>query len=127
MAEPARQPATDRITIRLRPGDRLALNQRAAERGTRSSTYLAALVRAHLAARPPLTIAELSVLKQGVAVLAKLRRALSETSRRVAQGGPLPPELQKELSMTRTVVAALEQRTRDFARSALITWEARHD
>jgi hypothetical protein len=126
-AEPGRQPATDRITIRLRPGDRRALNQRAARRGIRSSTYLAALVRAHIAARPPLTIDELSVLKQGVAVLAKLSRALIHTSRCIAQGGPLPPELQNELSMTRTVVAALEQRTHDLARSALVTWESRYD
>jgi hypothetical protein len=125
--EPGRQPATDRITIRLRPGDRCALNQRAAQRGIRSSTYLAALVRAHIAANPPLTIDELSILKQGVAVLAKLSRVLSHISRCLAQGGPLPPELQKELSMTRTVVAALEQRVHDIARSALVTWESRYD
>jgi hypothetical protein len=51
-----RQPAADRITIRLRPGDRYALNQRAAQRGIRSFTSLAALVRACIAASPPLTI-----------------------------------------------------------------------
>src|SRR3569833_578329 len=51
--QPERQTATDRITIRLRPGDRRALNQRASQRGIRSSTYLAALVRAHIAASPP--------------------------------------------------------------------------
>jgi hypothetical protein len=122
-----RQSATDRITIRLRPGDRLALNQRASQRGIRSSTYLAALVRAHIAARPPLTIDELTVLKQGVAVLAKLNRALSLIARCVAQGAPAAPELQKELSLTRAVVAALEQRTHDLARSALVTWESRYD
>ena len=123
----ARQTATDRITIRLRPGDRRALNQRASQRGIRSSTYLAALVRAHIAASPPLTIDELTVLKRGVAVLAKLGRALSHTARCIAQGGPLPPDLQKELALTRTVVAAIEQRTHDLARSALITWESRYD
>jgi hypothetical protein len=124
--ESAQEPAIDRITIRLRPGDQRALNERAARRGIRSSTYLAALVRAHIAASPPLTIDELSILKQGVAVLAKLSRALTETSRCIAQGGPLPPGLQHELSLTRTVVAALEQRTHDLARSALITWESRY-
>jgi hypothetical protein len=125
--ESGRQPATDRITIRLRPGDRRTLNQRAAQRGIRSSTYVAALVRAHIAASPPLTIDELAVLKHGVAVLAKLGRALSQTARHLTQGGPLPPEFQKELSLTRTVVAALEQRTHDLARSALVTWESRYE
>ena len=125
--ESGRQPAADRITIRLRPGDRRILNQRAAQRGIRSSTYVAALVRAHIAASPPLTIDELTVLKHGVAVLAKLGRALSQTARFVAQGGPLPPEFQKELALTRTVVAALEQRTHDLARSALVTWDSRYE
>ena len=88
---------------------------------------VAALARAHIAASPPLTIDELTVLKHGVAVLAKLGRALSQTARFVAQGGPLPPEFQKELALTRTVVAALEQRTHDLARSALVTWESRYE
>lgn len=113
--------------LRLRPGDRRALNQRAAQRGIRSSTYLAALVRAHIASSPPLTIDELAILKQGVAVLAKLSYALSHTARCIAQDGTLPPELRNQLSLTRTVVAALEERMHDLARSALITWESRYD
>src|SRR2546422_2446708 len=40
--------ATDRITIRLRPGDGEAITRRAAQRGMKASTYLAALVRAHV-------------------------------------------------------------------------------
>ena len=125
--ESARQAATDRITIRLRPGDGRAINQRAAQRGMRASTYLAALVRAHVAASPPLTVDELAILKQGVAVLANLGRSMSHIARSAAQTGALSPELQKLLSGTRAVVDALERRTRDLARSALITWESRFD
>ena len=123
--ESGRQPATDRITIRLRPGDGRTINQRAAQRGMRASTYLAALVRAHVAANPPLTVDELAILKQGVAVLANLGRSMSYIARTAAQGGALSPELQKLLSQTRAVVDALERRTHDLARSALITWESR--
>ena len=47
-------PALDRITIRLRPGDRLAIRHRAAERRMKDSAYIAALVRGHVAANPPL-------------------------------------------------------------------------
>jgi hypothetical protein len=125
--ESARQAATDRITIRLRPGDGSAINQRAAQRGMRASTYLAALVRAHVAASPPLTVDELAILKQGVAVLANLGRSMSYIARNAAQGGALSLELQKLLSQTRAVVDALERRTHDLARSALITWESRFD
>ena len=123
--ESARQTATDRITIRLRPGDGRAINQRAAQRGMRASTYLAALVRAHVAASPPLTVDELAILKQGVAVLANLGRSMTYIARNAAQGGALTPELQKLLSQTRAVVDSLERRTHDLARSALITWESR--
>ena len=123
----ARRPATDRITIRLRPGDRHALLQRAARRGIRPSRYVAALVRAHIAASPPLTIEEISILKRSVAVLAMLSRALSHTAQSIAQAGTAPPSLQTELSQTRAVVAAIEQRTHDLARSALITWESQYE
>jgi hypothetical protein len=124
---PRREPATDRITVRLRPGDGRAISQRASQRGMRASTYLAALVRAHVAANPPLTVGEIETLKQGVVLLAKLGQSLSHISRSAAQGGTLSPELQTRLTQTHAVVAALERRTRDVARSALITWESRFD
>jgi hypothetical protein len=124
---PRREPATDRITVRLRPGDGRAISQRAAQRGMRASTYLAALVRAHIAANPPLAVDEIETLKQGVVLLAKIGQSLSLISRTAAQGGALPPELQTRLTQTHAVVAALERRTRDVARSALITWESRFE
>ncbi len=51
---PLREPTTNRITVRLRPGDERAIAERAARRGLRPSTYLAALLRAHLAINPPM-------------------------------------------------------------------------
>ena len=53
-------------------------------------------------------------------MLAMLSRALSHTARSIVQGQPVPANLQKELSQTLAVVAAIEQRTHDLARSALI-------
>ena len=65
-AAPARRErSTDRITIRLRPGDRRVINQRASRRGMKASTYLAALVRAHIATNPPLPENELAAYKHG--------------------------------------------------------------
>jgi len=120
-------PSTDRITIRLRPGDRIALNRRAEARGVRPSRYVAALVRAHVRASPPLTIDELKILKEAVSVLAKLSLALTHTAHSASQTGLLDPGLQKELALTRAVVAALEQRTQDLTHSALTTWESRYE
>jgi hypothetical protein len=120
-------PAVDRITIRLRPGDRLAIRHRAAERRMKDSAYIAALVRGHVAANPPLPSHELAAFKAAVSVLAAFGRLLARTAREAAQGGVLPPDLQQDLSRSRALVADVEQRLHEFAQAALVTWESRVD
>lgn len=122
-----RERSIDRITIRLRPGDRRVINERASQRGMKASTYLAALVRAHIATNPPLTNEELGAYKQGVIVLAGLGRLLARLSRDAVRAGNIPRDLQQELSRTRAVIAGLEKRTHDLARAALMTWESGYD
>ena len=124
---PPRESATDRITIRLRPGDGAELDARAAQRGVKASTYLAALVRAHLGASPILTADELHTVKQAVVVLAGVGRVLSRMARSGAQGSPLPPEQRQALAQTRCVLATVEQSTSDLARAALRNWESRYE
>ena len=111
-AAPARRErSTDRITIRLRPGDRRVINERASRRDMKASTYLAALVRAHIATNPPLPENELGAYKQGVILLAGLGRLLTRISRDGARAGSMPKDLQQELSRTRAMVAGLEKVT----------------
>jgi len=116
---PALGPATDRITIRLRPGDGASIARRAAQRGMKPSAYLAALVRAHVARNPPWPENELATLKQSVVVLAGMGRLLAQAAK--STSGIARDDLQR----TRAAVAALEQRTHDLARAALINWESR--
>lgn len=120
-----RTPATDRITIRLRPGDAQAIARRAGQRGMKASAYLAALVRAHLAANPPLATSELASLKQSIDVLASLGPLLVQVGRNPALSGPGLEDLRQSISRLRTAVAALEQRTHELVRTALISWETR--
>jgi hypothetical protein len=120
-----RTPATDRITIRLRPGDGEAIGRRALERGMKPSAYLAALVRAHLAVNPPLAAKELAALKQSVVLLAGLGTLLAQTARNPALGGPGLEDVRQSIRRTRAAVAVLEQRTHDLVRTALISWESR--
>jgi hypothetical protein len=120
-------PAIDRITIRLRPGDRLAIRRRAAERRMKDSAYIAALVRGHVAANPPLATHELAAFKAAVSDLAGFGRFLARTAWEAAQAGVLPRDLQQELSRTRALVADVERRMQEFARAALVTWESRVD
>jgi predicted DNA binding CopG/RHH family protein len=123
----AREPAIDRITIRLRPGDRRAVRQRAAQRGMKDSAYLAAVVRAHVAASPLLPANELAQLKLAVTVLAGFGRLLARTAREAREAGVMHRDLQQDLSHTRALVATLEQRTHDLARAALVSWESSVD
>jgi hypothetical protein len=121
-----RTPATDRITIRLRPGDGEAIARRALERGMKPSAYIAALVRAHVAVNPPLPAKEVAALKQSIVVLAELGPLLTQTAHNPALSGPRLEEVRQIISRTRVAVAALEQRTHDLVRTALISWESRH-
>ena len=120
-------PALDRITIRLRPGDRLAIRHRAGERRMKDSAYIAALVRGHVAANPPLTTHEIAAFKAAVSVLAAFGRILARAAREATQAGVLTRDLQEELRRSRALVADVERRMHEFAQAALVTWESRVD
>ena len=118
-------PALDRITIRLRPGDRLAIRQRASERRMKDSGYIAALVRGHVTANPPLPTHELAAFKAAVSVLAGFGRLLARSAREAAQTGVLTRDLQQELGRSRVLISEVERRMHEFAQAALISWESR--
>ncbi len=117
-----RTPSTDRITIRLRPGDLKNIQWRARERGELPSAYIAALVRAHVAAAPPLARDEMQALKASASALGGalylLRRARSTPG---IQGDS---NLRRALTEMEGAVRTLEQDTRAFIQKALATWEA---
>lgn len=119
--------ASDRITIRLRPGDGATIAQRAAARGMKTSAYLAALVRAHLRANPPLPVAELAALKESVAVLAGLGHIFARLARNPAPTTGDWEGLRRDIARVRIVLAGLEQHTHDLAKAGLIAWESRNE
>lgn len=116
----ARDVARDRITTRLRPGDRCAIHERAAKRGLKDSAYIAALVHSHVSANPPFTDSEVEALRASVAVLAELGRLLARLSRAAAPAGVLIEELRR----TRERIADVERYTCDLVRAALESWES---
>ena len=92
----------------------------------RDSAYIAALVRAHVAANPPLAADELAAFKIAVTVLAGFGRLMARTAREAAQAGAIAKDLQQDLSRTRALVRP-EQRTHELARAALVSWESSID
>ena len=119
--------ATDRITIRLRPGDGAVITRRAAARGMKVSAYLAALVRAHVRSSPPIPAKEFSALKASVTVLAGLGEVFARLARSPALAGADLEALRKDIAGVRVVLAELELQTHDFAKAALIAWETRSE
>ena len=124
---PHREWATDRITVRLRPGDGAALNARAAARRVKTSTYLAALVRSHIGADAVLTAEELHAVKQCIVLLTGIGRTLSRMTRYCDHVDYTPPELRQALAQTRTILVTVEDRICRLARAALKSWESRYE
>jgi uncharacterized protein (DUF1778 family) len=117
--------ATDRITIRLRPGDGATLIGRAAHRGMKPATYVAALVRSHLVANPPMTDKEVAQLKEGLRILAALGQKIAQTARSPALSDHTAEAMRKDLAVTRRLVEALETVTHNLVRASLVSWESR--
>ena len=119
--------ATDRITIRLRPGDGAVIARRAAARGMKVSGYLSALVRAHVRGNPPLPDVELAALKSSVTGLAGLGQVFARLARSSALTDTDGEALRKNFAQARVALAGLEQQTHALAKAALIAWESRSE
>jgi hypothetical protein len=116
----ARPCAGDRMSLRLRPGDRSRLEARAAARGLKPSSYVAMLVRAHVRRQALLPLpAELHALKAAVVQLTALGRGL---------GGSAGDGVTHEsMSQTAAAVAALRREFAEFVRRNLQSWETDDD
>lgn len=113
--------ASERISVRLRPGDRELLNARAAGRSMKAGSYVSMLVRAHVRGNAPLPTGELEALKVAVGQLGYLARTLQglASGRPSVEGalGPVVRQLQDEVRDARVTVAAL-------VRKNLESWES---
>lgn len=125
-SDAARNPSVDRITVRLRPGDSEALRARARARRMPDSTYLAALVRAHLDSNPPLPTHELQLLKEATGTLAALGRTLRELERQQRLAQPVGVPLIAHLALLQSECTRIERALHDYASKALRAWEASH-
>lgn len=119
---------TDRVTLRLRPGDRDLVTVRAAARGMKTSTYLVALVHAHVRGEAPLPVHEINWLKACVGELSALVRTLQ--SLRSASGVPASagPDGAVDDLLLQSLRSAdqIRQAMADLVRANLVSWEGGH-
>ena len=91
LAETEKIGRDSRLYVRLDVSDRQLLNQQAAAQGTRSATYVALLVRAHLHGVAPIPKDELLALKRSIAELGALGRNLNQMARALNQDARAVP------------------------------------
>jgi len=120
----AREARPDRIAIRLRPGDAKALTQRTAGRRMKPSTYVAALVRAHLLEDPPLPSKEFAALERLTAELSAVGRNLNQVTRAINSGLPIPAGTAALIGRSIELVEAVREATKVYLRAASASWEA---
>ena len=118
--------STDRLTLRLRPGDRPLVEVRAAKRGMKASSYLVALVRAHVRSQAPLPATELNQLKVAVGELSAVGRNLDQLTRAMnsGAGAAVAGQLAETVDQAVERVDEVRRAVADLVKVNLMSWEA---
>ena len=113
----------DRITLRLRNGDRALAAQRAHSRGMKTASYLALLIHNHVRDAAVLPPNELDQIKVTTAQLAALGRQLRTFGVPNTQPAPVAPDLGEAIASVRREVEVTREATAALVRRNLISWE----
>jgi predicted DNA binding CopG/RHH family protein len=117
-----RDPASARITMRLRPADAMAIARRAAARELRPATYLALLVHAHVADAPSIPRAEIRELKRAVASLSAVGRNLNQLILVAHRDRVVDADTRALLKPLALGVEQVRQAVRAHALGNLVSW-----
>jgi hypothetical protein len=122
-AQRGRTGRSDRVSLRLRPGDGRLLRQRAQARGMKYTTYAAVLIRAHLRTSPPMPFGELAMLERSLAEVSAVAESLGQIARAITQsrGGDTAQGL--ELSAIVPAVERLWRQMREVVKANVLSWE----
>ena len=113
----------DRITLRLRKGDRALAAHRAHSRGMKTGSYLALLIHNHVHDAAVLPPNELDQIKVTNAQLAALGRQLRTFGMPNTQSEPVAPDLDETIASVRREVEEARKATAAIVRRNLVSWE----
>jgi hypothetical protein len=113
----------DRITLRLRKGDRALAAHRAHSRGMKTGSYLALLIHNHVRDPAVLPPNELDQIKVTAARLAALQRQLRTFGMPNSLSEPAASDLSEAIALVRREVEAAREATAAIVRRNLISWE----
>ncbi|WP_431112958.1 hypothetical protein [Variovorax paradoxus] len=114
---------TDRITLRLRKGDRALAALRAHSRGMKTGSYLVLLVHNHVRDTAVLPPNELDQIKVTAAQLAALGRQLRMFGVPNTQPQPLALDLSEAIALLRREVEMAREAAAAIVRRNLNSWE----
>ncbi|WP_260602600.1 hypothetical protein [Variovorax sp. MHTC-1] len=115
--------AEDRITLRLRNGDRTLAAKRAGTRGMKTGSYLTMLIHNHVRGSAVLPPSELDQIRATGAQLAALARQLRRFGMPNTLADPVTSELRDAIALTRREIEAAREVTAAVVRRNLISWE----
>ena len=116
-------PRGTRLTIRLRPDDRMLLRERAAARGMAPATYVSVLTRAHLRSLAPIPKEELLALKRVTAGLGVVGRNLNQIARAANRAEAVNGPSRTDLTGMLRICEALRDHVRALLTANLRSWE----
>jgi Bacterial mobilisation protein (MobC) len=115
-----------KLTIGLRPEDRLLLSERAAGRGMAAATYVSVLVRSHLRGLTPLPKEELAALKLAVSELSAVGRNLNQIARVANEGARVGGAGREEFKAMIKLSEAMRDHIKNLVKANTASWEAGH-
>lgn len=115
---------SERVSLRLRPGDSALLKARAATRGMKPASYVVMLLHAHLRREGPVPTVELNVLKRCVNELSAIGRNLNQLTRASNSGEYCDLAMLNNLQSVQREVAELRAGVVAYVRQNLMSWEA---
>ena len=113
----------DRLTLRLRKGDRALAAERARARGMKTASYLALLIHNHVRDAAVLPPNELDQIKVTGAQLAALGRQLRMFGMPNTQPELAAPDLSEAIALVRREVEEAREAAAAIVRRDLISWE----
>jgi hypothetical protein len=125
-ARPYRRAPGSSLYIRLRPEDRLLLQERAAARGMASATYVSVLVRSHLRSLVPLPKDEFLALRSAVSELGAVGRNLNQIARAANQGARIAGVEPVEFKAMLRICEALRDHTKGLIKANEASWSSGH-
>jgi predicted DNA binding CopG/RHH family protein len=112
-----------RLTVRIRPDDRLLLRERAAARGMATATYVSVLTRSHLRSLAPLPKAEWLILERILTELGKLGRNINQIARAANRGERVSDPGSTQFRAMLAICNALRVNTKKLLQANAKSWE----